>query len=163
MLTPQEIFNKVALHLLTQSKRSVGTTESGGVKCAYRGDKGTKCAVGGLIDDEHYSYLFDREGHPTNVTNLLSNETCDFRGALQKSGVDVDMPLTLVTPSQVAVNDTVKGLLWKLQDLHDASDVPEWANQLHHLANLYKFDNEVVKQFRFDEDQRVYIKKEVEA
>jgi hypothetical protein len=48
-MTPQEIFDKVASHLLTQNKRSIkdGT-------CVYRGPDNTSCAVGCLIPDDIY-------------------------------------------------------------------------------------------------------------
>lgn len=55
-MTPQEIFEKVSRHLLTQNKRSMlvvpgDSTDHG---CAYRGQDGLRCAVGCLITDEVY-------------------------------------------------------------------------------------------------------------
>lgn len=50
-MTLQEVFDKVARHLLTQGQRSI-LRETG--RCAYRGDEGCMCAVGVLIADEHY-------------------------------------------------------------------------------------------------------------
>lgn len=47
----QEIFDKVATHLLKQGRRSL--TETG--SCAYRGVNGAMCAVGCLIPNHHYS------------------------------------------------------------------------------------------------------------
>jgi hypothetical protein len=47
--TTQEIFDKVAAHLLTQKTRA-----SGEFTCMYRGKNNTKCAVGCLIPDEFY-------------------------------------------------------------------------------------------------------------
>ena len=46
----QELFDKIATHLLTQGARS----ENSLGKCLYRGEFGRKCAVGCLISDEEY-------------------------------------------------------------------------------------------------------------
>ena len=48
-MTNQQIFNKVAKHLLKQGRRA-----RDGNGCAYRGENGTKCAVGCLIPDALY-------------------------------------------------------------------------------------------------------------
>jgi hypothetical protein len=55
-MTPQEIFDKAATHLLTQNSRSIipGTDT-----CAYRGEGGKKCAVGAVIDDADYREDFE--------------------------------------------------------------------------------------------------------
>lgn len=47
--TEQEVFNQVAVHLLTQNDKSF---IDGG--CAYRGDNNLKCAAGCLIADDEY-------------------------------------------------------------------------------------------------------------
>lgn len=57
-MTNQEIFDKVATHLLSQGKRSA----LGGVGCAYRGDGGLQCAIGCLIPDELYRYELEGWG-----------------------------------------------------------------------------------------------------
>lgn len=56
-LQSQEIFDKVATHLLTQNAKSID-----GKACMYRGPNGLRCAVGGIIPDD------------------LMNE-CNFEGA----------------------------------------------------------------------------------
>lgn len=53
-MTGQEIFDKVAKHLLTQNAQSMGI-----MGCAYRGDNGLQCAVGCLIPDELYRPEFE--------------------------------------------------------------------------------------------------------
>ena len=50
-MTTQEVFDKVATHLLTQNCKSVDDFG----RCFYRGPEGTKCAVGILIPDEQYN------------------------------------------------------------------------------------------------------------
>lgn len=56
MLNRQLIFDTVVPKLLAQGGRSMGT-RIGSMRCAYRGEKGRKCAVGHIIPDE----LYDRE------------------------------------------------------------------------------------------------------
>jgi hypothetical protein len=61
----QEIFDTVAKHLFTQGRQALkqGSESS----CAYRGEGGTKCAVGVLIPDQ--LYLKSMEG--TAIHGLL--------------------------------------------------------------------------------------------
>lgn len=54
--TPEEVFEQVARHMLTQCERSAS---SGG--CAYRGDGGLMCAAGCLISDDEYSPEFEEK------------------------------------------------------------------------------------------------------
>jgi hypothetical protein len=64
----QDIFNTVATHLMTQGKqaRDSSTATSG---CRYRGEDGTKCAIGCLIKDEFYMPHF--EGHGCGFEPVL--------------------------------------------------------------------------------------------
>lgn len=55
-MTKQEIFDKVASHLLTQRERSASDNGA----CLYRGPRGLKCAAGFLIPDDIYTV--DMEG-----------------------------------------------------------------------------------------------------
>lgn len=48
-MTKQQIFDKVATHLLTQRQVS-----RDGVQCIYRADNGFRCAIGCLIPDDKY-------------------------------------------------------------------------------------------------------------
>lgn len=61
--TSQQIFTRVARHLLEQGEQSLSFD-----RCAYRGEEGRSCAVGCLISDEEYDqgmegrsveYVFD--------------------------------------------------------------------------------------------------------
>lgn len=78
----QEIFNKVATHLLRQGKASL----TFGI-CTYRGDDGTKCAIGIFIPDGQYSPYI--EGKRVNAAELYSRlpsfilEDLDFARMLQ--------------------------------------------------------------------------------
>jgi hypothetical protein len=67
----QDVFDKVATHLLKQGRRSLSHDTFG---CVYRGKEGTKCAVGVLIDDEHYrSELERRDVSDTKVLCAVGN------------------------------------------------------------------------------------------
>jgi hypothetical protein len=52
-MTPQEIFDTVAVHLMTQGQRSEDEAYE---ECLYRGPDGLKCAAGVLIPDDDYSW-----------------------------------------------------------------------------------------------------------
>ncbi len=56
-MSAQEVFDKVAEHLLTQNKKSIGL--NGG--CCYRGENGLTCAAGCLIPDDKYSPQMERQ------------------------------------------------------------------------------------------------------
>ena len=57
-MTNQQLFDTVATHLLTQRTRSIAT-KNGVTRCAYRGRKGTRCAIGCLIPDDRYDATFE--------------------------------------------------------------------------------------------------------
>ena len=105
-MTLQEIFTKVARHLLTQKVKSFGSDAG----CLYRGPNGTSCAVGCLIQEEHYDP--ELEG---NVVNALS-----VQDSLNASGIQV-------TPETIH-------LLEELQLLHDESQPETWPTDLAELA-----------------------------
>lgn len=54
--TAQQVFDQVALHLLTQNEKSLVSNFE---KCVYRGDRGLMCAAGCLIGDDEYQPYFD--------------------------------------------------------------------------------------------------------
>lgn len=55
--TQQQVFDQIALHMLTQNERS--TADKGG--CAYRGTGGLMCAAGCLISDDEYTPEMDTQ------------------------------------------------------------------------------------------------------
>ncbi len=77
-MTEQETFNKVVRHLRKQKVKSL---RNGGFGCAYRGDNGTKCAVGCLIPDELY--------HPS-MEGKVAFES-DMRNFLQLLDIDTEL------------------------------------------------------------------------
>lgn len=106
-MTLQEVFDKVARHLLTQGQRSI-LRETG--RCAYRGDEGCMCAVGVLIADEHY--------HPKLEDNSVGE--WHVQQALRSSGIETDTKTLLV--------------LAELQHIHDQRNLKEWRECLQALA-----------------------------
>jgi hypothetical protein len=117
-MTDQEIFDTVAKHLLTQKAKAL--SENG--TCAYRGENGTKCAVGCLISDE--DYFPSIEGKV--VTGL-------FRDFGEKPAIN-----------QLKSNEI---LLIKLQSIHDKWPVSEWPNCLAALARRNVLSPFVLSEF----------------
>jgi len=117
-LTNQEIFDKVAKHLLTQKEKS-----SRGSSCLYRGSDGLKCAVGCLIPDEFYVKSIEHEG----VKELFSN----FSDLMEKSKLKIES----------------ERLLLDLQNIHDDCDIDEWKELLKFSARDFKLDSKVLDKF----------------
>lgn len=114
MQTMQQVFDRVALHLLQQGKQSLFTANAKDGKCAYRGASGLKCAVGFLISDEAYS------------SDLESRTVLNFEveKALHKSGVSTSC--------------SIMGLLGALQSIHDMQQPEHWYVHLQTLAGEFK-------------------------
>ena len=111
-ISNQALFNRIAKHLLTQQECSYDA-----YTCLYRGPNGLKCAVGALIDDEHYSPDLEND----------SPLDAEVRKALEDS-----LHARLTT-------DNVQ-LLLELQDIHDHADVENWSDQLAMKAEEYKLE-----------------------
>lgn len=58
-MNQQEIFDKVASHLITQGAQARYRRSDGYPSCAYRGENDTMCAAGCLIPDEEYNPEFE--------------------------------------------------------------------------------------------------------
>ncbi len=123
---PQEVFDMVARHLIGQGKRSMGVVPGmGGRTCAYRGENGTKCAVGCLIPDEAYDPSIENRG-------------IVFWGVLRALGVDVhpqeSREGTQVYHARCLEALPTLNLLMKLQATHDSCPVPLWGLELVKIA-----------------------------
>lgn len=119
----QLLFNKVALHLKTQSAKAID-----GQDCKYLTDDGRKCAVGCLIDAAHYSPSF--EG---NIPDAIKSESA------QNPDDALGIFNAVVASQQITFNDDTEKhklchLLRKLQAVHDNYDVDEWPLKLQSLA-----------------------------
>lgn len=110
-MTAQEIFEKVAKHLLTQGCRA----EVMG-NCKYLTEDGLKCAVGCLIPD----------GHPGQRSSLDSNGLLSYFPNLEPFILPQDMDRL-----------TAFRFISYLQDIHDLDDVQCWKQGLRTIANRY--------------------------
>jgi hypothetical protein len=107
----QTLFDKVALHLVTQgtqARNSEGT-------CLYRDVKsGRKCAIGALIPDENYDPSLEGESADSYIIWSRIPE-------VQAFGVH---NLSTELPQK----------LWLLQDIHDGYSSSNWNDQLRAFA-----------------------------
>ena len=104
MMSAQQVFDKAYRHLISQNARAEEH-----FNCKYRTDRGLKCGVGCLIDDEHYSE--DMEGGKADCYQVSA--------ALKSSGVD-------------SVEHHV--LLAEIQFLYDNYEPPRWADHFRQIA-----------------------------
>ena len=114
MSLDQTVFNKVAAHLLAQREQSL--TADG--RCAYRGQNGRRCAVGCLINDEHYH-------------SALEDKTTPITEAFK--AVENSLGLPRLSPRLVF-------LLEELQVLHDHTPPSTWREELKELAHQYELE-----------------------
>lgn len=137
-MNPQEIYNKIKQHLLSQNERSITIVPSihddeGYVVCAYRSDDGNlKCAVGALITDDAYSKeLEDKSWYKPVVAK-----------ALVESGVKVEAYSRSSNGNFYDwVNaDPIRKLLDTAQKIHDAEEVELWQRELELLATELGLD-----------------------
>lgn len=135
-LALQEIFDRVALHLLTQGTAAV---DPGRGMCKYRTDAGLKCAVGGLIPDD----LYDPRIEGAAVVDYTMAEPLE-RDELLKE-----------TLMKIGIKGNGFALLKSLQRIHDleAGDFGVnhrfvWAAQLTELAEKKGLNYDVVTNFK---------------
>lgn len=121
----QDIFNQVAIHLLTQNKKSQVTmlykpTNKPEAYCVYRGPDNMCCAFGCLIADNEYIPEFEHKGVKTLYVNnpqlpQLSTRQLDF--------------------------------VAQLQNIHDHEDVSEWLSALKNLASEYNLTTKTLDDY----------------
>ena len=92
MITLQEIFDRAVIGVITQGKPSVTKTACGASRCLYRGEAGTKCAVGHLIDDAVYTP--DLEGNEC-VRTLVMQALEQSLGKLPEDSFNLIIQLQL--------------------------------------------------------------------
>lgn len=109
--SPQEVFDQVAQHLLTQNEKFKSKSSNGEV-CLYRSGE-LKCAAGCLIGDDEYVSSMDGDGEGSSWTNLVN--------------------LGAVPPEH-------QNLVTPLQNIHDNDDPDEWAELLEEFADENSLD-----------------------
>jgi hypothetical protein len=121
MLTRQEIFDKVAMHLLTQRERSRANGDTG--SCMYRGSGGRRCAAGVLIPDAVYG--------PRMEHNSFRSLASDQTGFLDACGIErADVPFVQA-----------------LQNVHDETEPSDWAHALKGAAAVWGLSHNVLSHF----------------
>lgn len=121
----QEIFDTVALHLVTQNHRCESDDT-----CKYH-HLGRKCAVGCLISDEVYNSYYS----PGMSYNPLEGKA--IRSPVVKVAVEQSQE-TKLTMDNIA-------LLEQLQQVHDQAPPPEWAEALAHVAEMFHLKNSLIE------------------
>jgi hypothetical protein len=119
----QEVFDKVARHLLTQKERATIYDPAQGMDvCRYRADNGMRCAIGCLIPDDYYQ--------------------------IRMEGMTVSSLFTEF-PQLLALFDyTVEpSFLQALQNVHDNNSPNLWKQALTDFATIYKLNADVLKEF----------------
>lgn len=120
MMTAQEVFDKVASHLLTQKAKSLRVDGAGDPACAYRGAGGMSCAVGCLIPDDVYT---------PKMEGLSSWWLVEIMG--------VKFPGLAIHAE----------LLGRLQYIHDITAPEGWYIALANLANHCDLSTSVLVEF----------------
>lgn len=121
-LSKQEVFNKVALHLLKQFTKSVDPNRSG--TCLYRDGIGNKCAVGVLIPDE----MYNREMEWRSSSQLL-----ECFPQLQSLFKEDEFPI-------------ICDMLTFCQWIHDEFAPDQWYDQILKLAEKFDLNLDVIRQ-----------------
>lgn len=109
----QEVFDKVASHLLAQNDRS-----SNGMHCQYRGRDGLKCAIGVLIPDEMYTPEIENYTIADLSSRNLSPQKTEFFDKFMDQFDD-------------SVNIS---FLTLLQNVHDNFFINKWEKRLKEIA-----------------------------
>lgn len=132
-MTEQELFDRVATHLLTQNRKSINRLGN----CAYRINLGRStlmCAVGCLISEDRY----DKRMEGVGVGAL------QFVGKTNELRVDPDtealdevqenaLNLLVQRLQEVGAGEHIE-LLKQLQSIHDGTHVNLWRSDLEGLA-----------------------------
>lgn len=127
--TRQQLFDKVAGHLLKQGKRS--ETADGNL-CKYRNGN-FRCAVGCLIPDELYCPQIDFDSRVDGTAGAAMTTIPED---------DSDALLHQILWEAGVAADGLK-LLLDLQQVHDNSEVEQW-RQLRQVATRWNLSKEVL-------------------
>jgi hypothetical protein len=120
-MNTQELFDKVATHLLTQNAKAQDAL--GG--CVYKADDGKMCAVGCLIDAKFYNGDLEGKGISMGDSGMAV-----YNAVRYSIGDDI-------TPRQVR-------MLQDLQDIHDDYPTEDWPEELQNLAEEYDLSTAIL-------------------
>lgn len=125
-MTDQQLFDKVAKHLLKQMERSADRNGN----CVYHNDHGQMCAVGCLIPNELYDKSFEHS--PVAVASGVKS--------LTPTAKDIEVAERIQKAAGLKKNQL--DLAQALQNVHDESWPPDWAAQLKHTAKKFHLEFE---------------------
>ena len=114
----QDIFDKVATHLLTQNQQSYRMLTPTKRRYSYRGEDDRMCAIGCLLNQEHYSSEF--EGMAVTHRGVVYYALCQSIGR------------ELSYPEATMMRD--------LQRAHDLSPVQYWPMHLKSIAYRFRLN-----------------------
>jgi len=114
-MNAQEIFDKVATHLIVQGERSINDHIAGG--CAYRGVGGMSCAVGCLIPDKAY-----KQSMEGTTAGAIIEQYPSLKWMVKH-----------------------KQLLSSLQGVHDNHTPMEWRQKLIERAEVFRLDTKALQ------------------
>lgn len=119
-MTAQQLFDKVAIHLLTQNGKSLSIIYGEDTPtCAYRGAGGRSCSIGCLIPDSLYTH--------------------EMEGKIIGQLLDCFPELIQFIPD--------RKLSIELQNIHDSFLPTEWKSELILAARRLNLDYSVVENF----------------
>ena len=122
----QNIFDRVATHLLTQKKRAaIKRPEHTVFACRYRTQEGLSCAVGCLLSDR-----VAKKGDRLSATGA--------------GGSVWDLANHGFLPKTLSDDDTLR-LLSSLQIVHDGNKPSTWKTRLRKVAKEYELSDSVLK------------------
>jgi len=114
LATPQQVFDQVARHLMTQKARS---TDFNG-HCKYRGLNGLKCAAGCVISDDEYDPFFEGKSWDHLMSIIATRSS--------------SRPLVHIE------------LIGRLQLVHDGYVVSYWREMLQAVAVCFNLDSAIL-------------------
>jgi hypothetical protein len=116
--TPQEVFDHVVTHLMTQRKKSLRRLYESlpAEACVYRGEDNTMCAAGCLMTDEEYT---------PKIEGLA------WRGVARN----------------FEIKNTHTSLIMALQAVHDNSKVENWFQGLARVADGHSLSTNCLNTF----------------
>lgn len=139
MMTLQEIFDKVAVHLLTQNRQAIVVLDGSTLACHYKSPHNDdRCAVGVLLTATDPKTLELLEG---------TCRTDEVVQALRAAGV-----LDNEKSMEDRENQERLGLLRTLQQLHDEDEPVLWPSSLRRVAREYRLGFPVLPDSGTDTD-----------
>lgn len=130
----QGVFNLVTTHLMMQRRPSASSAGS-----RYRGPDGLQCALGCLIQDDHYSPTL--EGNALGEKGSVLNALIDSGVAMDEHGMHC-----LLSDLQTAHDSVVA--TERLTSSDDAR--PRWIVSLDEVAKIHGLDSDVLDPWRWD-------------